>query len=254
MFCSEDKDRNSSPWWYLRRCRRTARTRQTTVDWGSEKVNARTSPIASSSDKSAPIPDVERSLHCPSRRLYPFSSNSSTATGKLVGYLGNRLWRRSASVVTCFLPGAANSCPLWRLASDVRQRAPNLNSMTSVVSPCAGSNFHLPAAVVPASINTGFPPRGLLDLTSPVARTVTASLTVPCRCMRYARSGYTAGFLSTTLRSAPVCALRSAGPVKRVAENTAAAIRVAFCMINGTLRPGPVLSLFPLDRAAKCPK
>ncbi len=148
MFCSEDKDRNSSPWWYLRRCRRTARTRQTTVDWGSEKVNARTSPIASSSDKSAPIPAIERSLHCPSRRLYPFSSNSSTATGKLVRYLGNRLWRRSGFVVTCFLPGAANSCPLWRLAIDVRQRAPNLNSMTSVVSPCAGSNFPLRAAVV----------------------------------------------------------------------------------------------------------
>jgi hypothetical protein len=30
--------------------------------------------------------------------------------------------------------------------------------------------------------------------------------------------------------------------VKRVAENTAAAIRVAFCMINGALRPLPFLA------------
>jgi len=81
--------------------------------------------MASSSAKSAPIPAIERSLHCPSRRLYPFSSNSSTATGKLVRYLGNRLWRRPGSVVICFLPGAANFSVLycgWRVTLfNVRQ-------------------------------------------------------------------------------------------------------------------------------------
>jgi len=149
-------------------------------------------------------------------------------------------------------------CPLLWLASDVVhvvQCAPNLNSMTSVVSPCAGSNFHLRAAVHAASINTGFPPRGLLDFTSPVARTVTASLTVPCRCMRCARSGYRAAALSTTLRSAPVCALTGVGPVKQVANNTAAAMNgVAFCMTNGTLRPAPFSAYSRSDTAAKYPK
>ncbi len=75
------------------------------------------------------------------------------------------------------------------------------------------------------------------------------------RGLKFPFAGYAAAALSTTLRSAPVCALTGVGPVKQVADNTAAAMNgVAFCMTNGTLRPAPFSAYSRSDTAAKCPK